>query len=155
VVTGTNSFLDEIAAMIAQRRQKMQGLVSELNSLEAEVAALQQAETLYKNEHSISEGVDPSELKGKSQLSAMILIAQRNDGILNMVEAKRKLIQAGVAKNSKNTLSILYNVLGRSDRFEKVSPGVYRLRENRPAAYENVNRPALPAIISNGQSGLK
>ena len=151
MVTGVNSFLDEIAGMIAQRRQRMQSLVEDLHSLEGESTALQQAETLYKAEHSITEGVDPAELKGKTQLQALILIARRN-GVLNMAEARRTLLLAGLVRNAKNAGSILYTVMARSERFEKVSPGVYKLRGGNAnmavvgnSAHGN---PSLPSLVA-------
>jgi hypothetical protein len=69
------------------------------------------------------------ELKGKTtQLAALIVIARKNNGVLRTVEAKELLQRSGLMKPTKNAANILYNVIMRSERFEHVSPGTYRLK---------------------------
>ena len=66
-------------------------------------------------------------LKGKTQLDALIHIASRNDGHFKVVDAKRLMVESGIIKKPKNALSMLYTIINRSGKFDKVSPGEYKL----------------------------
>jgi len=64
----------------------------------------------------------------KTQLAALIAIAKHNGGILRTRDAKPLLQRMHLMKVTKNASNILYNVINRSERFDNVGPGVYRLR---------------------------
>lgn len=69
-------------------------------------------------------------LKGLTQIEALIQIANQNDGVLRVVEAKNVFVESGLVKGKvKNVSGHIYHTLGRSDRFERVEPGVFRLRD--------------------------
>jgi hypothetical protein len=68
--------------------------------------------------------------KKKTQLQALVAIARRNSGILYTKGAKELLMRSGLMKvSTKNGSNILYNVINRSERFENVGVGKYRLKE--------------------------
>ena len=64
----------------------------------------------------------------KTQVPALIAIARHNGGILLTKDAKYLLQRAGLMKVTKNASNILYNVINRSERFDNIGPGKYRLK---------------------------
>jgi len=62
----------------------------------------------------------------KTQMDGLMLIANR-DGLIKVKEAQRLMVEAGFIANPKNAASILYTLISRSDKFEKVKPGEYKL----------------------------
>ena len=44
-----------------------------------------------------------------------------------MKQAKPILLEAGILKNPKTALASMYATADRSGKFEKVSPGIYKL----------------------------
>jgi hypothetical protein len=68
-------------------------------------------------------------LRKLTQVQALVVIAKHNKGIVRAQEAKRLLIRAGVMRQTKNSTNIIHAVIIRSEKFEKVRPGEYRLKE--------------------------
>ncbi|GAG99044.1 unnamed protein product [marine sediment metagenome] len=65
-----------------------------------------------------------------SQLRALIEIADiigDKNNKFRMVEAKNIMVEAGFFENPKNASAILYTIMERSGKFEKVEPGVYKI----------------------------
>jgi hypothetical protein len=62
----------------------------------------------------------------KTQMDGLILIASK-DGSIKVKEAQRLMVEAGFVSNPKNAASILYTLISRSEKFEKVKPGEYKL----------------------------
>ena len=83
---------------------------------------------------SISTEFPIATLRGKTQVQALVAIAHHNKGIVRAQEAKRLLIRAGVMRETKNSTNIIHAVILRSDKFERVRPGEYRLKEVPPKA---------------------
>lgn len=65
--------------------------------------------------------------KKKTQMDALILIANKSDGIIKVTHAQRLMVETGFISNPKNAPSTIYTLIDRSGRFEKVKPGEYRL----------------------------
>ena len=61
----------------------------------------------------------------KTQMDGLMLIADK-DGSIKVKEAQRLMVEAGFIFNPKNAASILYTLISRSEKFEKVKPGEYR-----------------------------
>ena len=76
--------------------------------------------------------IDVSSLRGMRQVDALVKIAQHNGGQFQTTVAKKLLLQAGLIKNPKNANNILFSVIQRSGKFERVEPGVYRLVAHKP-----------------------
>jgi hypothetical protein len=72
-------------------------------------------------------------LRKLTQVQALTVIAKHYGGTFKAQEAKRLLIKAGVMRETKNSTNIIHAVIVRSEKFEKVRPGEYRLRENKSA----------------------
>lgn len=69
-------------------------------------------------------------LRKLTQVQALVQIANHFGGIVKAQEAKRLLIRAGVMRETKNSTNIIHAVIIRSEKFEKVRPGEYKLKED-------------------------
>jgi len=77
--------------------------------------------------------IDTLSVEGLSQIDALVKIAQHGGGRLNLSEARRIIVQAGLTSSKKNISNILFNVVNRSGRFKRIEPGIYELiEENKP-----------------------
>jgi hypothetical protein len=85
-------------------------------------------------------------LRKLTQVQALVVIAKHYGGIVRAQEAKRLLIKAGVMRQTKNSTNIIHAVIVRSEKFEKVKPGEYRLKNDRINAEleEFAKRESLP-----------
>jgi len=130
-----SAFLDEVAKLIAGRRQEIERTRARLQELSVEIEALETSARIYRHEHGITHPIDTDGLRGKTQLQALLAIARAGNGQFKVNEAKRIMLQAGLIRNAKNAASILYTLISRNDHlFEKVDPGVYRVRQGRLVA---------------------
>lgn len=134
-----STFLGEISAMIAQMKKHLdetrvqaEALVTQANDIQANIDALERTAKLFRRTHSLAEPIDSRGLKGKTQIEALEIIAKKDDGLLRANEAKRLLLEAGLIRTPKNAASIVYTLIKRSDKFDWVSKGVYRLRNYHP-----------------------
>jgi hypothetical protein len=129
--------------MALQRKLQSQKDVAkrDLEEIERQLQAvattleLLRKETSQKTVHVTSEQEILAELRTKkTQVPALIAIARHNGGILLTKDAKYLLQRAGLMKVTKNASNILYNVINRSERFENIGPGRYRLKVSSIAA---------------------
>jgi len=67
-------------------------------------------------------------LRKLTQVQALMVIAKHYGGTIKAQEAKRLLIRAGVMRETKNSTNIIHAVILRSEKFERVRPGEYRLK---------------------------
>jgi hypothetical protein len=67
-------------------------------------------------------------LRKLTQVQALTVIAKHYGGTFKAQEAKRLLIKAGVMRETKNSTNIIHAVIVRSEKFERVRPGEYRLK---------------------------
>ena len=67
------------------------------------------------------------EQERKTQMDALMAIVAKYDGCFKVVDAQRLMLEAGLIKIPKNAPSIIYTLISRSGRFEKVKAGEYRL----------------------------
>ncbi|HEY6765450.1 MAG TPA: hypothetical protein VI386_11805 [Candidatus Sulfotelmatobacter sp.] len=90
---------------------------------------------------SISFDFPIGKLRKLTQVQALTVIAKHYGGTFKAQEAKRLLIKAGVMRETKNSTNIIHAVIVRSDKFEKVRPGEYKLKsENQAGVAEPVRR---------------
>lgn len=80
-----------------------------------------------------------AKIRNMTQVQALVTIAKHNNGIIHAQEAKRLLIKAGVMRQTKNSTNIIHAVIVRSEKFEKVKPGEYRLKEFSPKVVDGSN----------------
>lgn len=67
-------------------------------------------------------------LRGLSHMKALVRIAQETNGVIRTTEARDILMRSGIASGKpRNVNSHIHTLLSRSEQFEWVSAGVYRL----------------------------
>ncbi|MBA7652922.1 hypothetical protein ES703_60761 [subsurface metagenome] len=69
-----------------------------------------------------------------TQLGAVAEIAKvigNKNGSFKLNKIKNIMVVAGFFKTPKNANNILYTIIDRSDKFEKVEPGVYKPIESK------------------------
>jgi hypothetical protein len=86
-------------------------------------------------------------LRKLTQVQALTVIAKHYGGTFKAQEAKRLLIKAGVMRETKNSTNIIHAVIVRSEKFEKVRPGEYRLKEGNPARLTNADKTTLDELF--------
>jgi hypothetical protein len=79
----------------------------------------------------------PSQLKGLTQPQAVERIAKANNGRFKITDVIPLLIEAGVLKRSKNSYSIVFSMIQRTEKYERVGPGEYSLKT------ESIQRPLI------------
>lgn len=99
--------------------------------------------SLVRSDRSTTASIDIASLRGLKQVEALTKIAQHNGGQIRTAVAKKLFLQAGLIKNPKNANNILFAVIQRSGKFERVDHGVYRLIGDKP---ERPERPALQPV---------
>lgn len=80
----------------------------------------------------VTASIDVTSLRGLKQVEALVKIAQHNGGQIRTADAKRLFLQSGLIKNPKNANNILFSVIQRSGKFERIEPGLYRLVGDKP-----------------------
>ena len=80
--------------------------------------------------------VEPAELQGKTLDEALIYIAEQNGGIVPSTAARHVLTEAGVL-TGRQIGNRLWVALDRSDRFERVAKGRYRLLDDSDSNPDN------------------
>jgi hypothetical protein len=126
----TIKYLTEHRKDLLERRERM---AKPLLELDQEIQHVDGAlRSLQKTLGTLSfprEEIFPiGKLRKLTQVQALVVIANHYDGVVRAQEAKRLLIKAGVMRETKNSTNIIHAVIVRSEKFEKVRPGEYRLR---------------------------
>lgn len=108
----------------------LQGLDQEIEHVDATLRSIQkmQGTLSFPKE----EMFPIAKLRKLTQVQALLVIAKHYGGTFKAQEAKRLLIKAGVMRETKNSTNIIHAVIVRSEKFEKVRPGEYRLKELPP-----------------------
>ena len=127
-MSAESTLLDELSTMIAKRRQEL----GRLEQIQAEIAHLEEAAAIYRAENLIPGAVEPEDLQGRTQLQALIIIAKIGNGQFKANEAKKLMLRAGLISNPKNASNIVYSLIKKSEAFQRISKGVYRLKEYTP-----------------------
>jgi hypothetical protein len=141
---------EEILAGLQNReklqRQKVEKLRKPLIQAEEDLQRLVGAIELYLREaksvdleEALSETVSlpATKLRGMTQLSAVIAIAKSNGGVVRAQDAKRLMIKAGIMSATKNATNMTHNVILRSERFERIAPGEYKLKDSEHESDES------------------
>ena len=132
----------ELESELADVSRKLESVSTALALLEGTPPPLSHRGALAEtNLPRTSISIDVSSLRGLKQVDALTKIAEQGGGQFETIVAKRLLLQAGLISNPKNANNILFSVIQRSGKFEKVDRGVYRLIGQKP---ERPERPQLP-----------
>lgn len=132
-----NELLTLLAKLRAERETLRKDWEKRLAEHDVKIAAVETTVRLYTNGRGIPEVESPtvtaSDLRGLKYKEALHKIAERNNGLVSVMEAKRLLIAAGIATGTpKHVGPRLYNVLRDSEEFEKVGRGAFRLLSPPP-----------------------
>jgi hypothetical protein len=138
----TIKYLSEHRKDLLERRERLaqplQEIDQEIQHVDGTLRSLQKNHTLsFPKEELFPIG----KLRKLTQVQALVVIAKHNGGIVRAQEAKRLLIKAGVMRQTKNSTNIIHAVILRSEKFDRVRPGEYRLKsENEKTAGETIRR---------------
>jgi hypothetical protein len=104
----------------------IQKLDQEIEHVTATMRSLQQPTSRASS--AVAEEFPVGKLRKLTQVQALVVIAKHYGGTFKAQEAKRLLIKAGVMRETKNSTNIIHAVILRSEKFERVRPGEYRLK---------------------------
>ncbi len=116
---------DRLQLRKARYSQKLVEVDEQLKAVGLTVSLLSRGEERESEEQPLA--VAPNEIRGMTQVEALVYIARNNANRVKIVPAKKLLAKAGVMKLTKNSYNILYTVINRSEKFKKVGPGEYEL----------------------------
>ena len=127
--------------LLTKREQLVQGIDAEIEHVNATIASLQGSSSDAAQDIVSALSEFPiAKIRNMTQVKALVTIAKHRDGIIEAQDAKRLLIRAGVMHQTKNSTSMIHTVIRRSDRFERISPGRYRLKEARRTSESEGNQ---------------
>jgi hypothetical protein len=112
--------------------RKLESVSMALALLDGGPAPLSHRVALTEGGQSAPSSIDVASLRGMTQVEALTKIAEHNGGQIQTLVVKKMLLQAGLIKNPKNANNILFSVIQRSGKFERVDHGVYRLIGHKP-----------------------
>jgi hypothetical protein len=143
----TIKYLTEHRKGLLERRERLirplEELDEEIEHLDATLRSLQKGHTLSLPKEEL---FPIGKLRKLTQVQALMVIAKHHGGVIRAQEAKRLLIKAGVMRETKNSTNIIHAVIVRSEKFERVRPGEYRLKDAtvipNSVDLENVSRSA-------------
>jgi hypothetical protein len=107
----------------------LQEIEQEIQNVEGALRSIQKMQGTLNFPQQQEDAFPIGKLRKLTQVQALVVIAKHYDGNIRAQEAKRLLIKAGVMRETKNSTNIIHAVIVRSEKFEKVRPGEYRLKE--------------------------
>jgi hypothetical protein len=73
--------------------------------------------------------IPASKLRGLTHSKAVVAIAKSNGGVVRAQDAKRLMIKAGIMSQTKNSTNMTHNAILRTELFDRIGPGEFRLKE--------------------------
>lgn len=138
MIKKTRNIYKDLSKIIKKLQEEKKRILNRLNEINKEIRAV---ETTLKLIGSRGNGKSVllaheeliNDLRNRrselSQLKALIEIADiigDKNNKFRMAEAKNIMVEAGFFENPKNASAILYTIMDRSRKFEKIEPGVYK-----------------------------
>jgi hypothetical protein len=106
--------------ILARHTVELTDIDKEIEAVSITVRLLREAEGVNgAPAEALGRAVIPEELSGMSIRAACIAIAQRNNGVVRISDAKKALVSAQILREGKNTWGVIYTTLHRSKEFEK------------------------------------
>jgi hypothetical protein len=65
-----------------------------------------------------------------TQAQALLEIAKYNGGVVKSIDVKSILVAAKLMKNTKNAAGMVNGIITRSEAFQRIKRGEYRLKES-------------------------
>ena len=141
--------------LLSHLRANHKTAADEVARIEADIKAVERTVALCGSWETVSPEVgqpttppryDAQDYADMSQLEAIVLLAQRNNGVVRVVDAKRMLVETKKTQGKK-PYSIATSIIIRSGRFEWVSSGTWRLI-SKPKPHNNGHMPEQQQLIS-------
>jgi hypothetical protein len=134
--TTRSNLLELIAELRLEKSKLEKQYQDDLEKINHNLQAVQQTlgllsgETFQQNQTSPQIDFDLVAIaKAKSHRDAIKLMAEQNNGIVNVTKAGDVLIRAGRANSKRrNLISGIHHILTHNNEWEKVSPGNFRLK---------------------------
>ena len=127
----TIQYLTQLKRDLAAKRERLlkpvQEVDQELEGVSSTLALVLRAGVSVEKTNS---GLDfpLRKLKGLTHTQALIEIAKYQGGTLRAQDAKVIMLAAGVMKPTKNATHMVHGAIARSEAFERVGRGEYRLK---------------------------
>ena len=128
----------ELHAELEDVTRKLESVSTTLALLDGSSMPVAHRVALARPTHSTTDSIDLASLRGMKQVEALTKIAEHSGGQIRTAFAKKVFLEAGLIKNPKNANNILFSVIQRSGKFERVEPGVYRLIGEKPVRPERL-----------------
>jgi hypothetical protein len=132
----TLDYLTEHKKTLLTKRERLmlplQELDQEIEHVTATIRSLQNPPQPAGFTAIITVDFPVGKLRKLTQVQALVVIAKHYGGTFKAQEAKRLLIKGGVMRQTKNSTNMIHGVILRSEKFERVRPGEYRLKEESP-----------------------
>lgn len=127
----TQRLIDRLLQEQRDLEARREAIDRELERVQRDIIALRTTLEIYRRfAHLPPKDMEEElaqELGSLTQLQSLVLLAQRNGGIVRTKEAARLLLRVGKISNPRNAYNIVQHLLSDSGRFERVAAGVYQL----------------------------
>ena len=134
-MTTPAKLLDLLSSLRAKRRaaeEEMARVDEALNAVEETMALLRSQDEAHGDAETPGPApFSPADFEGKSQLEAIVMLAERNDGVVTVKDAKRMLLETRLTESKKSASQVASSTIIRCGRFTWVGPGTYRLSDYR------------------------
>jgi hypothetical protein len=135
--TASRESLENLENLKKRLIQRAERLKRELQQIEDDLISTDRTIHLLSQPETESDSIWPEsylrEFESLTQIQALVKIAKTNGrNRLNVPEAKKLLLAAGLISKPKNAASIVYSAIIRSERFRKIGRGEYELITNAP-----------------------
>ena len=117
--------LDRLRKPIAQAEEELQHVIGTIAVLRRGIRPTIAQDTPAEDGLSLI-----AKLKGMTQMNAIVAIARSRGGVIRAQDAKKIMIEARIMRSTKNATNMTHNVFARSDSFERIGPGEYRLKDS-------------------------
>jgi len=120
---------------LTEKRDKLMRPIAEL---EKEIAALTYAVAIVFREEAPTPSAEVSgfplrNIRNMTQVQALLEIAKYNGGVIKSIDVKSILVAAKLMKNTKNASGMVNGIIARSEAFERIGRGEYRLKDFKDA----------------------
>lgn len=138
----TTELINELQSQDARLEARIREAEQQRKQIQARLDGAYSLLQMYRDRHHISpldmENVAPEQFKGKSYMQAMIEMAHQHGGYLKVKDAVEIMLKAQFGSDKRAIRAGIYTRLqqDKGKRFEKVSPGNYRLTNGSRAGIE-------------------
>jgi hypothetical protein len=124
-LTGLLNLIADLRAREKEQEMALQETKRNIDAVQRTLTLLRERNGLPAEE--FASRFSRASFEGKTQVEALVTIAEHSQGYVKVTEAKRILLEAGVLPKAKTAYQQVTSTLIRSRRFEKAGPGQYRL----------------------------